>query len=114
MPVPGKIVSHREKSFLTGKKLSGRGRNHSGQGKMIPREEKSFSTGNTGTGKNVTKLSILSNHNAGSRATHPASSKLLKSLEEAPLSRGELRKTLSACGSIRSTESLNSSLERYW
>jgi hypothetical protein len=63
---------------------------------------------------NVTKLSILSNHNADSRATHPASSILLKSLEEAPLSRGELRKALSACGSIRSTEPLNSSLERYW
>jgi membrane associated rhomboid family serine protease len=40
---------------------------------------------------NATKLSILSNPNAGSRATHPASSKLLKNVEEAPLSRGEFQ-----------------------
>jgi hypothetical protein len=38
--------------------------------------------------KNVTKLSILSSPNADSRATHPASSKLLKNVEEAPLSTG--------------------------
>jgi hypothetical protein len=39
--------------------------------------------GNNLPGPNVTKISILSNHNAGSRATHPASSKPLKSVEEA-------------------------------
>ena len=63
-------------------------------------------------GTNAAKLSILFRSDADSRATHPASSKTLKSEEEAPLSRGELRKTLSIRGSIRSTESLNSPLER--
>jgi hypothetical protein len=65
-------------------------------------------------GENGTKISILSSSNADSWATHPASSKLLKNEEEAPLSRGELRKALSACGSITSTESVISPLERYW
>jgi hypothetical protein len=64
-------------------------------------------------GTNVTNLRILSSLTAYLRATHPASSKPLKSVEEAPLSRGELRKTLSTCGSIRSSESLNSPFERY-
>ena len=44
-----------------------------------------------GADKNVTKLSILSSPGADSRATHPASSKLSKNVEEAPLSRGEFR-----------------------
>jgi hypothetical protein len=42
-----------------------------------------------GIGRNVTKIRILSSPNADSRATHPASSKLLKNEEEAPLSRGD-------------------------
>jgi hypothetical protein len=43
-------------------------------------------------GKNITTLSILSSSNADSQATDPASSKLLKNLEEAPLSRGSYGK----------------------
>jgi hypothetical protein len=63
---------------------------------------------------NVTKISILSNHNADSRATHPASSELLKHLEEAPLSRGELRCPLRSLPpvSTKGFGQLNSPLER--
>ena len=63
-------------------------------------------------GENGADLSIFSRLNADSRATHPASSNLLRNVEEAPLSRGELLKTLSTCGSIRRAQSLNSPLER--
>ena len=65
-------------------------------------------------GQNVTKLSILSNHNADSRATHPASSELLKHLEEAPLSRGELRcpRRSPLPVSTKGLGQLNSPLER--
>jgi hypothetical protein len=53
---------------------------------------------------NATKLRILFRSDADSRATHPASAKTLKSVAEAPLLRGELRKTLIIYGSTRSIQ----------
>jgi hypothetical protein len=70
-------------------------------------------TGENGR-RNGTKVIIPSNNNADSWATHPASSNLLKSVEEAPLSRGESRcprRTLLPVSTKRLGQ-LNSPLER--
>jgi hypothetical protein len=42
------------------------------------------------------QVKFLFGPGADSRATHPASSKLLKNVEEAPLSRGEFPKELNS------------------